>query len=264
MSNDPITAAEAPPAPLLTVLMLTQPSRDKLRAAAWAALCEQVDVDNIEILVLADKGCDPATLPAGLGALPVPTWAKAPTVVDAWPTLTDKLNAGVKLATAPFITFWDDDDWAEPERIVKTLGAIQAIDADIYGPPAMLRHELLAPTRRTLVYTSPWDLPCLNGTVIRRDLLLRRPFEALHAPPTQHNVGAWLRARQQDGVDFATLDVVIVAMATGGLNAPRQYRVDPVNLRVQDGHEHAIVGARDAVAAIMGEPALARFEDATR
>lgn len=262
-----------PTEPKLTVLMLTQPSRDKLRVAAWAALCAQTGVppDAVEVLVLADEACAFDALPTGLDqlgarALAGPTWASEINVhVQAWPTLTDKLNAGFKLAQAPFVTFWDDDDWAEPQRVAKTLDAIDDVYADVYGPATMFRHELVAPTRRTLLYTSPWALPCLNGAVISRDLVLRRPFLARGARPMQHNVGVWLLDLQKDPeIEFATLDVAIVAMAHGSnLNAPRQYRVDPTD-RVLDGNEYKAIGSRGAALKVMGEDALMRFEAAVR
>lgn len=260
-----------PNEPALTVLMLTKPSRDKIRAAAWRALCDQTGVDNanVEVLVLADEGCAFAALPMPLrrpGGLGGPDWAtEINIVVQAWPTLTAKLNDGFKLAKAPFVTFWDDDDWSEPQRLAKTIDALSDQCADIYGPATMLRHELRAPTRRTFLYTSPWGLPCWNGAVIHRDLVVRRPFEPGHAKPHEHNGGAWLLQQKKDPeIDFATIDVRIVAMAhAGGLNHPYQYRVETRTGRVFDGDEYKLLGGVTEATKVMGAD-LTHFEAAAR
>lgn len=254
-----------PPAPVLTVLMLTTPARDKLRAAAWASLCAQVNVPPgaVEVLVLADPGSSVDAL----GALKPPPWAaSADIAVQAWPTLTAKLNAGFAAARGAFVAFWDDDDWSEPLRLAKTLAAIEQVPADVYGPPVMLRHELAAPTRRTLGYTSPWGLPCLNGSAIRRALVQQHPFEALHAKPTQHNLSAWFLARKKEpAFTIAPIDVTIVAMAHGGnMNVPRAFRLDPMTNKVFDGPaEYKLVGGRDTAAALLGG-GLDHFEAAVR
>ncbi len=245
--------------PQLTVLMATSPARAKLRAAAWAALTAQADVNsNVEILVLATTGDSVNLSP--------PPWAAAMNVIiDRWPTLTAKLNAGFKSATAPFVTFWDDDDWAGPTRVRETLDLIDSVYFDIAGPPTMIRHELTSMARRTLRYTSPAGRPVHNGMTIRRELVLAAPFVVKAAQPNQHDVGDWLTRQIEDDADIIHVEFPLVAMVHGAnMNAPQSYRVNEHNVVLDGPREYEAIGARGAVVEVMGEPALAAFEAAVR
>lgn len=245
--------------PQLTVLMVTTPARAKLRAAAWASLTAQANVDgDVEILVLADGGAGDSV------NLSPPTWAASlDVVIDRWPTLTAKLNDGFKVARAPFVTFWDDDDWSGPGRISETLAAIDSLYFDIAGPTTMTRHELLAHTRRTFAYTSPAGRPIHNGMVIRRELALQHPFVAKVAKANQHDVGDWLTNRIAADADIVSIEYPIVAMMVDdNMNVPRSFRVDEHDVVLDGPREYKLIGARGAAIAIMGEPALAAFEAA--
>lgn len=249
--------------PMLTVLMVTTPTRAKLRAAAWAALAAQANVDAnvdgaVEILVLADGGAGDSV------NLSPPTWAASlDVVIDRWPTLTAKLNAGFKVARAPFVTFWDDDDWSGPSRLNETLSAIDSLYFDIAGPTTMLRHELLAHTRRTFAYTSPAGRPIHNGMVIRRELVLQHPFVAKVAKANQHDVGDWLTNRIAGDADIVSIEFPLVAMmGDDNMNVPRSFRVSEHDVVLDGPREYKLIGARGAAIAVMGEPALAAFEAA--
>lgn len=247
--------------PKLTVLMVTQPTRAKLRAAAWAALTAQANVDDdVEILVLADGGAGDSV------SLSPPAWAASlDVVIDRWPTLTAKLNDGFKVARAPYVTLWDDDDWSGPNRLRETLNAIDSFYFDLAGPTTMIRHELTSHVRRTLTYTSPNGRPIHNGLVIRRELVLQRPFVVKAAKPNQHDVGDWLTQRLNEETNVVTLDFPLVAMAHGdNMNVPRSFRVDEHNVVLDGPREYTPIGARGATVAVMGEPALAAFEAAVR
>lgn len=245
--------------PQLTVLMVTSPARAKLRTAAWAALAAQADVDEgVEILVLADAG-------DGVNLSPPPWAASLDVVIDRWSTLTAKLNAGFKSATAPYVTFWDDDDWSGPTRLRETLDLIDSIYFDVAGPTTMLRHELATQARRTLRYTSPANRPIHNGMIIRRELVLAHPFVAKVAKANQHDVGDWLTRRIDSESDVINVEFPLVAMVHGSnMNAPKSYRVNEHNVVMDGPREYEAIGARGAVLSVMGEPALAAFEAAVR
>lgn len=79
-------------------------------------------------------------------------------VVEA-PDVGSKRNRMIEQMDAPWIAFWDDDDWHHPSRLEHTASTIERVtgfvdyvEPMLLGSPTMLIHEIIDHRRRTYVY----------------------------------------------------------------------------------------------------------------
>lgn len=243
----------------LSIAMITMASRDRIRAPVLAGLLAQARglVTDVELVIGLDADAvvpyDEAQVVAASGV----AWQG---VRGRWPTVADKQNATIARTRGAWVTLWDDDDWSAPDRLAKTLEAIGTTGADLIGVERILYHELTAPTRRTVEFTTPAVV--VDGLVtFRRKLWERTPFEVKSA---YGDVGDWIVQRTNAGASVRTTAFDYIAMIHGAnATRARPFRVDPVNGKVFDGpREFKLRGGRDATAAVMGEETLRQFEAA--
>lgn len=239
--------------------MITMASRDRIRVPVLAGLLAQARGlgGAVELVLGLD---DDAVITHGDATTIAASGVAWQGVRGRWPTVADKQNATVARARGAWVTLWDDDDWSAPDRLTKTFEAISTTGADLIGVERILYHELTAPTRRTVEFTTPAVV--VDGLVtFRRKLWERAPFEV---KSTYGDVGDWIVQRTNAGASVRTTAFGYVAMIHG-TNATRAkpFRVDPVNGKVFDGpREFKLRGGRDTAAAVMGEEPLRQFEAA--
>jgi hypothetical protein len=257
------------PSPILSVVMITMPSRAHFRRQALACLLAQVDAPLIELVIATDARDhlhveDAAALNRYVGV------DNLKVVRGEWPTVPDKHNAAVAATTTPWFMFWDDDDWCAPTRLRTFAAAAAADDADIIGPRAIHYHELIGDRRATVQFTTAAHV--VDGAAaIRRALWERAPFKPSRSvhPRAAHwgTVGDWIVQRvAHDRAVVKVVDSAYVAMIHGdNASTPaRPFRVSTDGTEtVLDGPlDYKIVGGRAAAAEIMGDVALAAYEAA--
>ena len=248
--------------PLISIVMLTMPSRARFRAVTIPQLLAQRGIQGhdelIELVIAFDTG---DSLSLDHAAAIKSAGIKLRRVDAVWPTVTDKHNAAIDAATGEWIMLWDDDDWAADDRLVNTIWGISDADDlghNLVGMRDILYHELVGPARLTVRFTTPAVI--VDGlATFRRSLWERTPFEV----KSKHgDVGDWIVRRHRENVGCTYITFGYVAMIHG-TNATRAqpFRVDPVNRQVFDGPvEFAVLGGREVTAQLIGEDVLVAFE----
>jgi hypothetical protein len=95
-------------------------------------------------------------------------------------SLGEKRNVGCAVAEGSLIAHWDDDDWYADDRLRYQVAELQRGAADLCGTPRLLLYDV--ETGDAWRFEFPLaPRPRLVGRTLlyRRDLWLRRPFEAL-------------------------------------------------------------------------------------
>lgn len=229
---------------------------------ALRCLVEQGDRPRVELVIAMPDG---VLLPMEQAKLIGSSGIPYQVVHGSWAHITDKQNAAVAVTKGEWFTFWDDDDWSDSSRLAFTVLAIEEAtdDTAFVGPTEMLYHELSAPTRHTLQFTTA--TPVLDKpAAIRRALWSKQPFELRARPfggPDPGNVGDWIVRRGLAGGMAAAAEFVYIGMLHGAnTNSPKAFRVDPTTRRVFDGNDYAWVGGREIVAGFMTDEVLKRYE----
>lgn len=247
---------------LISCVMLTKPSRARLRAASLAALAAQAfDPPRFELIVVGDE--DDAALTARTimhqaGLKPVNVVVHKKTT---WESLAAKRNTACDLAAGDWVTLWDDDDWSASNRLDAVRRVITTYpEVEIVGVRSILWHELVSTSRRTVEYVAPVPDYVVGGTLtFRRSLWAKEPFVDLPG-----DEGWWTLARVKVGASLRPTWFPYVAMIHGdNVVNHRAFRVNGVTEEVHDGPEYKVVkGNREAALRVMGEAALVRFEQA--
>jgi glycosyltransferase involved in cell wall biosynthesis len=254
------------PPPVISVVMITQPSRLHFRKLALQCLAAQVDPPAVEVVIATDDGdhltaAELAPLHARFGADHVKV------IAGTWKTVPDKHNAVIAAASAPWFTFWDDDDWCSPDRLRAVYGHLSE-DVDILGPDAIHYHELIGSYRRTLVFTTHAHV--IDGAAtVRRSLWERTPFtpsKSRHPNAARWGtIGDWIVHRAADRAAVRVVNTPYVAMVhdTNASIPARPFRVEEKTGRVLDGPlDYTLAGGRQLAAELMGEAALQAYEKA--
>jgi glycosyltransferase involved in cell wall biosynthesis len=264
MTNASLPAHDAVRKPLISVVMLTMPSRAALRKLALECLFKQQDRPPIELIIAMDDG---GSLTLDEAKLIVDSGVPREVIYGPWDSITAKQNAAIDKAKAPWVMLWDDDDWSAPDRIAVTATAINDLDAfDIIGPPMIHYHELIGDKRRLVKFTTPAHV--VDGaSAFRRALWEQQPFRLIpryDGKPDPGNVGDWIVRHVIDGATVHTVDFGYVAMIHGtNATMARPFKVDDADGTVFDGPvEFKLVGGRAAAAKIIGEPTLRAYEAA--
>jgi len=237
--------------------MLTTSRRSRLRSAALAALAAQSGAGAFELVVVTDDD-DPITP----RELTVASKASDVTIYrrSDWTCLAEKRNAACRLAQGRWITFWDDDDWSSPWRLMM-LGRMAACGYQIIGNSSILWHELVGPTRATIRYVSPSPTYVVGGTLA----FLKDLWHEVEFTDRKGDEGWWTIDQLKAGARLGITNEPYVAMIHGD-NAVNQqsFRVNPTTHEVHDGAEYTWLGARATAVEVMGQAALERFEAAIR
>lgn len=235
--------------------MLTTTRRSRLRSAALASLAAQSGAGSFELVVITDDD-DPVTpreLTVASKAADVTVYRRTD-----WPCLAEKRNAACRLAAGKWITFWDDDDWSSPWRLMM-LRRLAETNAQIIGNATILWHELVGPARNTVRYVSPTPDYVVGGTLaFRKDLWHEVSF-------ADHNgdEGWWTLDQLKAGARLALTSEPYVAMVHGdNVVNRRPFRVNSTTHEVHDGPEYTWLGGRDTALEAMGAAALEHFEAA--
>lgn len=254
------------PPPVISVVMITQPSRLHFRKLALQCLAAQTDPPAVEVVIATDDGdhltaAELTPLHERFGA------ERVKVIYGTWKTVPDKHNAAIAATSAPWFTFWDDDDWCSPDRLRAVYGHLSE-RVDILGPDTVHYHELIGAQRRTLKFTTHAHV--VDGVAtIRRALWARAPFvpsKSRHADAHRWGtVGDWIVKAVAAHAAPQIVNTSYVAMvhnANASIPA-RPFRVEEKTGRVLDGpRDYTLLGGRDAAVELMGEAAMHAYEKA--
>lgn len=246
---------QIPPKPLISVVMLTMPSRAAFRSLALNCLFSQVGAPAIELVIAMDDG-DHLSLDDAKRL--VDSGIPRNVIYGTWKTVADKQNAAIAQATGAWITFWDDDDWSGPTRLADTAAAIaRPSQPGIVGPASVLYHELIGKARRTLRFTTGFYV--VDGCcAFQRALWERNPFLV----KSQYgDVGDWIVHRVRGGTSVETVDFDYVAMVHGkNATMPgRPFRIGADGTVYDGPKDYQLLGGPEIIEPLTGKVQLAAF-----